>query len=167
MSLVLLPPLPMEAPILQIGPDGKTSDYLSADWYQTFFAMAQRLNASSQVINNPVTRLVNQEASISPVSLPIGAVPDGVYRLSWYARITRAASTSSSLTVTFQWSDTGVAISGGGAAITGNTTTTVQSGVATVNADSDTPISYSTTYASVGGTTMQYSLVLLAEFMGN
>lgn len=158
----------MTAPLTQVGPDGRETGYCSSDWYFSLFAMQQRLGFSPQVITQPLTSLTGQSASIAPTSLTVGAVPAGAYRISWYARVTTAATTSSSLTVSFAWTDPdGTVLSGSGAAMTGNTTSTTQSGSVVIKVKGDTPISYSTTYASVGGTAMVFALSLMAEYLGS
>jgi hypothetical protein len=50
-----------------------------------------------------------------------------------------------------------------GAAMTSNTTTTVQSDTVLVAIDASTPLTYSTAYSSTGATAMAYSLWLVAE----
>ena len=87
----------------------------------------------------------------------------GLYRITWYARITRAATVSSSLTLTLGWTDNTVALTSAQTAITGNTTSTFQSGTLTVNADRLTNLTYAAAYASVGATSMQYSLQIAVE----
>lgn len=111
-------------------------------------------------------------ATVSGSSAAIGitaigaAVASGIYRVSFYARITRAATTSSSLTVTVSFTDGGVACTKTFTAITGNTTGTTGSETYLVRSDSGTNISYATAYASVGATTMQYDLTVELESIG-
>ncbi len=105
--------------------------------------------------------LTTQAASIGATALD-SSVNEGLYRLTYYARITRAGTVSSSLTVTLSWTDGGVACSYAGSAITGNTTATVQSGTVMVRSD-HAAINYATTYASAGATTMQYALDVVLE----
>ncbi len=167
MSLILIAPLPTEAPLTQTGPDGKDTGYLGSDWYQSLFAMQQRVSLSAQVITNPIISLSAQSGSISPTALPVGALSSGVYRIGWYARITQAATTSSSLTVGFAWTEGGLGLTGNGAALVSNLITATQSGSAIVRADPSSPLSYFTTYASVGGVPMLYSLTIMAEFLGS
>jgi len=107
--------------------------------------------------------LTGQTASIGTTAIPVGSLAAGLYRVSWYARITRAATTSSSLTVTIGWVESGITLVSSGAALTGNTTGTVQSGSLLLRIDAGTPITYSTTYASSGGVTMEYRLDLVVE----
>ena len=107
--------------------------------------------------------LTAQAASISATTLGIGTVRPGLYRITWHARITRAASTSSSLTVTFAWTDGAVAQSAAQTAITGNSTTSFGSSVVPFRVDSASAITYATTYSSSGATTMQYRLDVTIE----
>jgi len=106
--------------------------------------------------------LTAQAASIS--TTPIGTPDaDGLYRVTFYARITRAATVSSSLTVTLSWTHNGVTVTHSFSAVTGNTTTTFQSDSLLIRADAATPVSYATTYVSNGATTMQHSLDIVLE----
>ena len=124
-------------------------------------SMVDRLNATPQTLDT--VQLSTQAASISATNFAILSVSPGVYRLSMGARIARAATTSSSLTVRCG----GPAASVGGTtsrgAMTGNTTATVGSLTILVRVDEATAITYGTTYASVGGTTMQYELDVSCE----
>ncbi len=110
-----------------------------------------------------VISLAGQEASIAATDFSGVALQGGLYRASYHARITRAATTSSTLTVTLSWTDSGIAKSVAGAAITGNTTATVQSGVLLIRVDKGSAIRYATTYGSVGAVTMQYGLDVVLE----
>jgi hypothetical protein len=131
------------------------------------------LQAAVDVLNNAARKLslasqTTQAASLSATALETGALNPGVYRVSYSARVTRAASTSSSLTVTISWMDGDVAQTQSGAAMTGNATTTHQNGSFFIHngpnsAATNDVVKYATTYASAGGTTMQYSLYVLIE----
>jgi hypothetical protein len=110
-----------------------------------------------------IARYVNQAGAIGVTPLPIGIPNAGLWRISYYVRITTPGTISSSLEVTFLWDDEGVTVPLTGAAIVGNTITTVQFGTLPIDVDADTPISVSTTYASAGATPMQYKLTITAE----
>lgn len=157
-----LPPLPTNAPLLELGLDGKASEYLSSEWYQWLFAQASRVQQAPPVLGTP-TRLTAQGAAIGVTSLTLPALNGGIYRVSWTARITQAATVSSSLTVSIGYTETALSLTQAGAAITGNTTTTVQSGVAIFQADPSAPITFSTAFASVGATPMLYRLSITCE----
>lgn len=102
-------------------------------------------------------------AAIGTTAFPVGTLAPGLYRITTYARITRAGTVSSSLTLTFAWTDGGVACTLSLPANTGNTTATVQTAVLMVKVDAASPLSYSAAYVSVGATTMQFLLELLLE----
>ena len=107
---------------------------------------------------------VDQAVAISgePIVV-VGRLQSGIYRVSYYARITQAAGVSSSLTVQFRWTDGGVAQTQTAAAITGNTTTSVQQDRLMVRTDRNTSIVFDTVYASTGAPVMQYRLNLALE----
>lgn len=130
-------------------------------WIEFFNQLSSVVDDAPATINS--VSLTAQAASIGATDMTDGTINGGLYRVSYYARITRAATTSSSLTVTLGWTEGSVSPTFVGAAITGNTTTTVQSGTIMIRVDANAPITYSTTYASVGATTMQYSLTLTLE----
>jgi hypothetical protein len=150
-------PLPARDPLV-IPPKMHAAPVL-IDWAT---ALSIRTDQSSQRIADPVA-LESQGASIGTTPIPSGALGAGLYRVSWYARITRAATTSSSLTVTIGWTESAVSLALSGAALTGNTITTVQSGSALLQIDQASPVTYSTAYASVGGTSMLYTLTVVLE----
>ena len=85
-------------------------------------SLMDRVNAGPQIMTTVAASA--QGASISATSFPILSVLPGLYRLSVSARISRAATTSSSLTVTFGWTDSTVSCTTSSAAMTGNTTST-------------------------------------------
>ena len=80
-----------------------------------------------------------------------------------FRSITTAATTSSSLTVTVGWTEGAVPLTVSGAAMTGNTTTTVQNATQVLQVDGSTPVTYATTHASSGATAMVYELTVLLE----
>jgi hypothetical protein len=111
-----------------------------------------------------LAQALEQSASISATDLTDGGVAAGLYRVSYYGAIIQAATTSSSLTVTLSFTHRGTAKSASGAAITGNTISTFQSGeLPLIVSDGASPITYATTYASVGGTPMLYDLYVVLE----
>lgn len=99
-----------------------------------------------------------QGASIAATDITEGELAAGCYAVHYYQRISRAATTSSSLSIAFDWTDGGVPISQSFAAITGNTTATQQNDGLFIRVDKGTPVRYATTYASLGATSMLYKL---------
>lgn len=155
-NLAPQPEFVVEQPVLSSRISGRVTQAMRY-W---LLSMADRINGSPSII--ATTSLTAQSASIASTSFGILQVQPGVYRLSMAARITRAATTSSSLTVTFGWTST-VACTTSSAAITGNTTATTGSLTYLVRVDEATAITYATTYVSVGAVTMQYQLDVLCE----
>ena len=131
------------------------------EWIKWFGSLV--LDVQKAPVRQASVRLTAQAASIGTTAFPLASIPPGLWRISYYARITQPASTSSSLIVTFGWMDGSVTMSYSGAAITGNLTTAAQFGTVVLRSDNTQPISYSTTYGSVGATPMQYELDMVCE----
>lgn len=157
-----LSPVPRLAEVLISS--GKT---IAATWDNWLVEVSSLLNRAALVVTEVVS-LVGQSAAIGETAINTRngqALPAGIYRISYVARITQAATTSSSLAVTLHWT-AGAAQSVANAAIVGNTTTSVQSGSVLVSIDEGTYIRYSTAYASVGAVLMQYQLDVVIEAVG-
>lgn len=149
-----LPPFPLRNVVTE------PTRLLSSLWRDWFTALRDLLNTAPARVFS--THLTAQNTSLTTTTAL--TVPEtGIYRLSYTARITQAATVSSSLQLTLSWTDTGVACSQAGAAMTGNTTTTQQSGQIVVYADAATAITYSTAYVSAGATSMAYALAVVVE----
>lgn len=137
--------------------EGKITDA----WLRYFQDQGQAVNESATRAG--LVELSTQSASIGATDMTGGTAASGLYRINVMARITTAATVSSSLTLSFAWTDHAVAQTYSGSAITGNTTTTWQSNMFMIYSDSVSPITYATTYASVGATAMQYQLYVVLE----
>lgn len=154
---IALPPFPLTHDVIESARNlTMTKGYSS--WFRDLAARVQGspTSAASSV------RLTAQEASIGLTPL-VSAATVALYRVTWYARITRAADVSSSLQVSIVTTEGGVVVTQSGTAITGNTTATVQSGSVLVRCDPGVPLQYATTYATAGATPMLYSLDLFCE----
>lgn len=126
-----------------------------------FFTVSQQAQSVTPTLLVGV-HLTAQTASIAATPFSTPALSAASYRITYYFRVTTAASISSSLLVTLSWTQGGVSCSKSFAAVTGNTTATTDSGSYTVTVDQASPINYATTYASVG-TPMAYSLDVFME----
>jgi hypothetical protein len=160
MATTIAPP-PLQSFLMDRDASGRWNGLMTRAWVSWLTALVSRLQQAAGVLN--VVSLTDQSAAISPTDVAVQSIATGLYRLTWYARITRAATTNSSLTVTIGWTDGTVSCTTSGAAITGNTTTTIQSGTVLVQADSASPLTYSTAYSSTGATSMQYALSVVTE----
>lgn len=139
----------------------RTLGYCEADWYQWFLALWNRVNRSAERLTTK--RLTGQEASIGATSLPLGSLSPGMYRVTWRFRVTRAATTNSSLLFTLGWTDANVVMSRSSTAKTGNTTATEDNDTWVIRIDQASAVTYATTYASTGATPMQYELEIAVE----
>lgn len=121
------------------------------DWFTNLLKIVGAVPSRIRSVSVPA----GTAASIAATDMAGGALGAGLYRFSWAARLTQAASTSSSLAVTLTFNDGGVAQTYSWAAYTGNAVNAPQTGTILFRTDG-APINYATTYASVGGTPMQY-----------
>jgi len=154
MALRPVPP-PIHDPLVQ------ENRLVTDTWVLYLSDQGARVSESSRRVGS--VALTAQVASIGATSVPIQTISGGLYRLSYYARITTAAGGTSSLSVTFGWTETSIALSTTAAAVTGNSVLTISSGTRVILSDSGSPITYATTYASTGTPVMQYRLSILTE----
>ena len=132
---------------------------ISDPWVKWFQDQTNTIQTTAQRVGS--ASLTAQSASITTTAVPSGTLNTGVYRLSYYFRIT-SVGTTSTLLVTFGWTDAGVTCTKSFAANTGNTTGTTSSDSYLISADQASPITYATTYGSTG-TPMVYKLVVTLE----
>lgn len=148
-------------------PDPKDSDpregTITRSWAEWFTNQSTiQSTTARRVFDASVT---DQQASIGATDVSTGILAAGLYRVSYYATIVQGATTSSSLTVTLDWTDRSASKSVSGAAITANLNSAAQSGTFLIRIDKNSPVRYSTTYASVGATVMLYDLTVTLEAM--
>lgn len=136
---------------------------ISSTWNQWLNLLAGQLN-KAPFIQNGVS-LTAQGASVGATDFTGGALSGGLYRLTYYVQVTRAATTSSSIQPVLSWTYNGGTVSFSVAALTGNTVTTGDSQTKTVLIDAGSPVTYALNYASVGGTSMLYSFSVAIEQM--
>jgi len=141
----------------------ESNGYITQIWLRFLSQLQQTVGASAVRLNSiPLTA---QSASIGATDFSGGGISGGLYLVQAYARITTAATTgaaTSSLIVTLGWTDGAVAQTEAWPALTTNTVTTKMTGPAkTIRVDTNSPITYATTYASDTAGQMQYSLDLV------
>ena len=134
---------------------------LTRPWVAWMTDLVQKVDSDPPVVSSVTA--TGKSASLTATSFPRSILAEGMYRIGYFARITIAATTSSSLTVTMSGVNGGVTCAFSGAAMTGNTTATVQSGNIYLQSDVSTALTYTTTYASSGGTAMVYGLWMTVE----
>ena len=155
-TLAPTPEQVVERPVVQQSITGRVT--LAMRYW--LLALADRLNRTPEIVQT--VSLTGQTASLSTTTISVLSLAPGVYRLTAAARITTAATTSSSLTLTFGWTQT-VACTASSTAVTGNTTATTVSFSVVARADQATALTYATTYVSSGGTAMVYRLDVAVE----
>lgn len=151
---------PLISPVKELLSRGREA-LATTFWARWLNDVRDGVNAAAQKIGEVLAEA--QAAAIATTAVNTQTLDKSLYRVTWYARIVQAATTSSSLTLTLRWTDKTVACSHQAAAITGNTTATVQSGTILVRADTDTTLRYETAYASVGAQAMTYDLLIVVE----
>jgi hypothetical protein len=155
-----LPPIPWRSPLIQsiadrlIGRDA---------WAQWFLAVQRAVDSTALGVGTPQT-LIAQHAAL-PVTTVLTVPATGLYRVSVAAVITQAATTSSSLQLTVRWTCLGVPTAVSGAAMTTNVVGTLAQITPIAYADEGTVITVEAAYASVGATSMQYTLSARVEAM--
>ncbi len=112
-------------------------------------------------IGTPIA-LTGQNTSLSTAAVTSETLTAGLYRVTYYARITAVDLVSSSLTVSIAWDDGIVSCTHAFAAITGNTISTTGSESYMVRIDTP-PITFTTTYVSNTPGAMTYALSIALE----
>lgn len=156
--MATLDPPPYISPIAE----GR-EEVMGSNWMRWFQASVFNTLRSTPAVFATRVNLTGQNASIGTTNISLPALVAGQYILSYYARITTPDPASSSLTVTLGWTESAVPLTYSGAAITGNTVTTLQSGVLMILADGNTPLNFSTTYASGTAGFMKYRISVIVQ----
>ena len=130
-------------------------------WLRWFGTLVQ--NIDSAPVRKTSVRLVDQAATIPITPIPMESLSPGLYRVSFYSRITQAGTVSSSLKVTISWTDKAQALSLDGDTLVGNAVTEYDFGTAVIRVDAASAISYTATYAASAAASMLYDLSITVE----
>lgn len=150
--------------ILALDRQNRITAYISKYFLNWLQAVTGRIDACVRTLT-PVVALTGQTAAISVTPVPLGVLGPGRYRVGWFVHVTTPATTSSAVQVTIHYQHAGVGLTKVGASLTANTTATVEGDAAEIVIDGSSVISYSATYSSVGGTAMQFALVVTVELV--
>ena len=131
---------------------------VSEQWEQ-YFAHSQAVQETFPSRVHSVS-LTSQSASIGATDMTDGTLSAGLYRVSYYARITTQEG-GSFLDVALDWSDGTVTRTFTALSIVGDSTANFQSESKLIRIGALTPVRYSTTYTAVG--TLRYALDLVLE----
>lgn len=156
--MALIDPPPLISPIAE----GK-NELAESSWQRWFDTSVYGVLVTTPTVFNQRVGVTAQDAAIGVTNIPLPALSSGDYIVSYYARITTADAVSSSLTVKLGWTESAIPLTFSGIAMTGNTTTTVQSGIVMPIVDANTPITYQTLYASNTPGAMKYRLTVIVQ----
>jgi hypothetical protein len=148
-------------PIPHYDPVVKPDRFLTEAWERWFDQLQIIIEACAVRIAS--VSLTDQDGPIVPTDLTDGGLDSGLYRVSYYARITTPATINSSLTISVFWTDGGINQEFTGAAIVGNTTQSFQSETQLIHVDALSPVRYEVDYLSVGAQSMEYALYITLE----
>jgi hypothetical protein len=153
-------PAPIRDPIAQEEAESKRL-MLPRVWIDWFASLGIRVDQQTHTLN--IVELFNLSGNVPPTPIPLDTLGEGLYRVTYYMRITTPASTSSSIQIGIGWTDNAVSCAIQADALTTNTIGTVQSNTLMIRNDQAAPITYEVVYASVGGTPMLYNLFIMVE----
>lgn len=162
MSTTLAPP-PLRTTLADVDEYPQRTYFLSRPWVEWLNALVNFIKASAIV--GSVTGSTPMAGALPLTTIPLQTDFSGLARVTWYLRITQAASANSSVSVTIQYTDGGVVRTLTGAALTTNVVTAFQSITTFVRCDPGTPVQYATSYSSQGSRPMLYTLDLIVEAM--
>lgn len=152
---------PVQTDFIDLDPrTGRPTWKVTKIWENWLRSLVTRAQAAGNIVAQIAA--VAQAASIALTPL-IASPSAATYRVTYRFRVTQAATTSSSLTFTVTTTDGAIVCTNPSAAYALNLTNQPQTGSFLVRSDAGAPISYSTIYASVGATPMQYSLDVTCE----
>ena len=104
-----------------------------------------------------------QSADIAATPVPMPDLTAGMYRVSYYVRVTRAGSVSGEIQIQIGWTDGTIALTSAGTNLTANTTSTFEQRTLFLAVAANVSITYEAIYNDGGGTAMQYKLEIVVE----
>jgi hypothetical protein len=123
--------------------------------YQGWFdqGLLPRLQAAPVVTGRLLT---DASAALPATPLEQQDLAGGHYLISYALRVLQAATTSSAVSLTISWTENGLVRTKASANLNANTTAQNDVGTFPIQADPNTPINVTVTYASSGATAMRY-----------
>lgn len=146
------------------GPFVDRKGVLTNDGVDYLLSLGNDVNQTTRRLTS--VNLVLQQAAIGTTPIPLGALAGGLYRVTFYLRITQPGTVSSSAQVTLGWTDGGVVMSKTFANVNGNLTTSFDTDTILVENDQALALTYAIAYASAGATPMQFKLRIVIESVG-
>lgn len=152
-------PIPINEPLTSDNPNS----YMNGYWYR-WLSKLVGLSANSATILGSTVSLTNQHASIGLTGIPLPTLANGLYRVTYYARLTTNDGVSSSLAVTIGYTDKAVTCTiAPRVTLTADAVTAGLTDSVMVRIDQSSQLSYKTTYASNTPNKAIYDLVIIVE----
>lgn len=155
----MLPPIPYISEFLS------KQNRVLQDWMRWFQSLAAAVNQAPTSVGTVSVTAGAASVTTTPITTKPTPIAAGLYRVTYYMQVTRAASLSSSLIPTFTWTTQAVSQSVTGATMNGNTTTTFQADTLPLVVDQGSSVTYALAYSSAGGTSMTYDFALRLELV--
>lgn len=164
MAIVAVEALPLtdEVVALRSSP-GVRAGLLLPRWRMWLSGLVARVQAAAYTI--ATASYEDQNAAIA-LTVLASAVPEGVYRVSYFLHQSAVAGVSAAFQVTLAWTSHGVALTETFTNLNGNTTGVFESVTRLLFCDGSTNISYSVTYASNPAGVAEFGAEFKAEAMG-
>lgn len=122
----------------------------------------QLISGFSRVGTVAAVQKTNRNAAIA-TEAAFTIIDAGLYRVSYYLRKTVADGVASSLTLTYGWTETGVALTESQAALVTDAITAEQSGSKLVRADAASDLTFAIAYASNTPGACHYNADVIVE----
>lgn len=163
MAIDQKPPIP-RAFISEAGIDeaGKKGQLITFPWGTFFRDLRADLDSTARVLPNGIVAITDGNASVAATTI-FTPEADGLYSFQYAASVNTADGVSSSLTTLIDWTWGSNTKTKTFAAMTGNATTTNDSGYWLFYATAAAPIRYTLTYASNTPGAMHYSWYALVS----
>jgi hypothetical protein len=150
-------PFPLRDPI------ATTRGDVTMPWINWFSSLQQDVQQAPYRLTS--VNLDNQVASLGVTGFALGRLSAGLYRVSYLMRVTTPATVSSGLSVGIGFTRTGITSVLAGVTMTDNAIGACRSETFLVRIDSATPVTYRSTYVSVGAIVMQYGVSFTLELV--
>jgi len=134
---------------------------LSTRWYVYFRGQNQLVDQGPTRIGTPI-ELASQDTSIGVTPITSETLTAGLYRVTYYLRVTTPDGVASSVRVNLAWDDQGVSCTHNFTALTNDTVTLPASESFLLHLTAP-PLTYTTTYSSNTPAKMKYSLTIVLE----
>jgi hypothetical protein len=151
---------PLQSLLVDTDRQGKPTGLITRVWNAWLLALTTRISAAATVLRT--TQLLAQVAAVVTTAAYTTSAA-GLYRVTYCLRVTQAATTSSSLTVTLGWVRSTVGLTLSGSALVNGGPASAQTQSMLVRADRASDLTFAVAYVSVGATPVKFELDVVVE----